>query len=436
NGQWTQTKSRIDTYYVKDEGMHLDTVLLTEFGPVYQKLLSRSGDAKHIAFHWLGADASDQLKGIYYLNRAIDLKSFSQAIAYLDCPVLNWAFASTKGDIAIWHQGKIPHRKKEQGKFVMDASKSEIPSGTIPDNSCPHIINPERNFVSSANQAPTDEDYPWYYPGVNYQGMNHSRNKRINELLDTMSSITPEDMMKMQLDNLNVLARKGLPLLLAYIDPDSLDEGSAEIYNILSTWNYRYDNEEEAPFIFKTFSEDLYNSLWDELLRSKYRFKPPSMFITFDIIEKDSTFALYDVEGTIRKETIKDLVQASFRSLVIKISNLRGNSNVKWKHVHQTHLNHIAKIPALGVSGIQPGGTSKAINATRETFGPAWRMVVSLEDKPRAWIVYPGGQSGHPGSAYYDNMIPLWEQGGYQEVTFITDPTYTSDHIQTQQLNQ
>jgi penicillin amidase len=40
---------------------------------------------------------------------------------------------------------------------------------------------------------------------------------------------------------------------------------------------------------------------------------------------------------------------------------------------------------------------------------PSWRMVVSLEKTGvRAWGVYPGGQSGNPGSPYYNNMLNTW----------------------------
>jgi penicillin amidase len=37
--------------------------------------------------------------------------------------------------------------------------------------------------------------------------------------------------------------------------------------------------------------------------------------------------------------------------------------------------------------------------------------VVSLEKTGiKAWGVYPGGQSGNPGSPYYDNFIAPWEK--------------------------
>jgi penicillin amidase len=49
-------------------------------------------------------------------------------------------------------------------------------------------------------------------------------------------------------------------------------------------------------------------------------------------------------------------------------------------------------------------------------------MIVALDESPRAWAVYPGGQSGNPGSRYYDNFISTWESGQYYELSLEKSP--------------
>jgi penicillin amidase len=44
------------------------------------------------------------------------------------------------------------------------------------------------------------------------------------------------------------------------------------------------------------------------------------------------------------------------------------------------------------------------------------------------WLV-PGGQSGNPGSKYYDNMIDYWVQGKYYKLWFMQDADRTSSNI-------
>ncbi|HRP18739.1 MAG TPA: penicillin acylase family protein, partial [Ginsengibacter sp.] len=42
-----------------------------------------------------------------------------------------------------------------------------------------------------------------------------------------------------------------------------------------------------------------------------------------------------------------------------------------------------------------------------------WRMVVQMSPETEAYGVYPGGQSGNPGSRYYDNFVSHWTKGEY-----------------------
>jgi penicillin amidase len=40
-------------------------------------------------------------------------------------------------------------------------------------------------------------------------------------------------------------------------------------------------------------------------------------------------------------------------------------------------------------------------------------MIVELGPETKAYGIYPGGQSGNPGSAFYDNMVDDWVAGKY-----------------------
>jgi penicillin amidase len=43
-------------------------------------------------------------------------------------------------------------------------------------------------------------------------------------------------------------------------------------------------------------------------------------------------------------------------------------------------------------------------------------MIVELTDKTEAYGIYPGGQSGNPGSRYYDTFVDKWAAGKYLPV--------------------
>ena len=70
---------------------------------------------------------------------------------------------------------------------------------------------------------------------------------------------------------------------------------------------------------------------------------------------------------------------------------------------------------------VDNGGGTNIINATTENGnGPSWRMVVQLDKTwPKAYGLYPGGQSGSPGSSFYDNMVDKWAKGELNELVFL-----------------
>jgi penicillin amidase len=65
------------------------------------------------------------------------------------------------------------------------------------------------------------------------------------------------------------------------------------------------------------------------------------------------------------------------------------------------------------------GGNGNIINAMTQSHGPSWRMIVHLTTPTEAYGVYPGGQSGNPGSKFYDNDIDKWVQGQYNQLWFM-----------------
>jgi penicillin amidase len=61
-------------------------------------------------------------------------------------------------------------------------------------------------------------------------------------------------------------------------------------------------------------------------------------------------------------------------------------------------------------------------------------MIVEMSSPPKALGIYPGGQSGNPGSQYYDNFIDDWAIGNYHELLFMQNATATNQVMSTQTL--
>ena len=110
------------------------------------------------------------------------------ALDLYDSPGQNFVFASVSGDVAMRVQGKYPARRKDEGKYILDGSKGFNGwQAFIPDEQNVMDKNPDRGFVSSANQYPVDDTYPFYVTGTSFENY---RNRRINQVLSESSSIT------------------------------------------------------------------------------------------------------------------------------------------------------------------------------------------------------------------------------------------------------
>jgi len=76
----------------------------------------------------------------------------------------------------------------------------------------------------------------------------------------------------------------------------------------------------------------------------------------------------------------------------------------------------LLRLEPLSRLHINAGGGVNIINAAKQYQGPSWRMIVQLTDKTEAFGIYPGGQSGNPGSRYYDSFIDDWTEGKYHSL--------------------
>jgi len=412
NGEWQPTDFRIEHIKIKDKPDFIDTVAYTVFGPVLfdTAYSGRSSAGKSYAVRWKAHDASNEMKMFYHLDRAKNYNDYLEAIKNLHTPGQNCAFAAKNGDIAMWCQGEFPAKWKRQGDFIMPGTDSSYRwQGMIPQAENPHMLNPERGFVSSANQLPTDTSYPYYLGGSfpNYRGWT------INKRLGQMADITPQDMMDLQTNNYNVFAEMARPVLLQHMNETVLDGDEKKYWNIFKEWNLRSDTGETGPIVFTLLWDALEKEVWgDETGRIKGGFVPYQSSLLEGIL-RDSAFRFVDNINTPQKETLSDDVLAAFKKIVPALQKAEKDGRGSWAVFKDTHVMHLTKLPELSRLHLTIGGGLHIINATKEDHGPSWRMVVSLTPETQAYGVYPGGQNGNPGSKYYDDFINSWANGKY-----------------------
>src|SRR2546430_17231567 len=57
--------------------------------------------------------------------------------------------------------------------------------------------------------------------------------------------------------------------------------------------------------------------------------------------------------------------------------------------------------------------SSSDLEGYEQRWGASYRQILDLADWDRSVATSVPGQSGQPGSPYYDDLLPLWAEGKY-----------------------
>ena len=261
-----------------------------------------------------------------------------------------------------------------------------------------------------------DGTYPYYLGGE----ANIYRGISINRMLNRMNDITVEDMEKMQTNNYNVFAEMARPVLLKYLDNSKLTADERIYISKFRNWNLSNNINEEGPAIFKLWWDELEKSVFkDEFSKTDLPLKWPDESTLLEALLRDSVYKFVDDINTPGLENVNDMVLRAYKTAYKQIKTADNKQELVWGKFKDTGVRHLLKLPSLSRMHLPIGGGENIINATTGNHGPSWRMIVEMTDKIRAYGVYPGGQSGNPGSKYYDTFIDSWASGKYYPLLFL-----------------
>lgn len=423
NGKWEPATLRKEEIKVKGGATVYDTVAYTIFGPVMfdEGFSDELSNKRNLAVRWAAHDPSNEGMTFYRLNRAKNYDEYAEAIKTFQCPGQNFVFASKAGDIAIWQQGKFPARWDRQGLYVMPGEDSSYMwQGFIPQTENPHSKNPERGFLESGNQRPADSAYPYFIPGSYIT----PRAITIARYLSGMSNITPDDMMKLQNNYFNSLAEDSRSILLNYVLEADLNSAEKKYLGEVKGWDLMASPDSKGQTVFQCWWDSLEVEIWnDELTKVKPQAPWPEEQTLMELLKRDSAMKFIDNVNTAQKETLNDVVTVAFKKASANLTIKESEGKLEWTKFKNPTVYHLLKESLLPFArtGLNVGGNGNIINAVTHSHGPSWRMIVQLTATTEAYGVYPGGESGNPGSKYYDNYVDHWVEGKYYKLWFMND---------------
>jgi penicillin amidase len=239
---------------------------------------------------------------------------------------------------------------------------------------------------------------------------------RINALLRADSAVTPDAMRRYQTDPGSPRADLFIPAFLeAARRAGGISANAGKAASMLGEGDRLYTKSNKRAVLFEQCMTQLTRLLWDELRIDSTHWAPiPSDMMTA-VLLRDSSNAWWDNRGTREIETRDEILVRALNDGYAATLKAYGDPGERWEwdHIRFANIFHLLGLPALSREKIPvQGGTSTLWPSSGNgRHGPSWRMVVELDSVPKAWAIYPGGQSGNPLSPYYDNRIAKWSAG-------------------------
>lgn len=413
DGTTAEVTYRIEAIEVLGQETVFDTVTVTEYGPI---VFDDPADYRYgLAMDWLTLKrpSAEIIETFMGLNKSKTVRDFIAASYKMGWPAQNLVYANKGGDIALRISGTIPRNLPGEGKYIKQHGDPEA-VGYLSPSENPIAVNPLQGYLASTNQISTDETYPYDYRGT----FEHFRSRRINELIRGTRKSSVKRMQEFQMDNYSVFAADLVPLLLKDVDREELSLSARGQLDLLQAWDYRFDADDFAPVVFEEWAQALRDLAWDEFEATSKTgpLRTPEDWRLIDLLKSDPLNPWFDIQVTDQRESAADLITAAIEKASPKVDSLSKVDGYSWGEYNNASVQHLMRLPAFSRMDLPVSGRKGTLNAQNGNVGASWRMVVDLSDKVGAEVVYPGGQSGHPGNPHYDDMVSDWVEGRYYHV--------------------
>lgn len=218
DGEWFEMKVWEEIICLKGGEERRVTLRETIFGPVVSDWVARRPKDREFALARVPVAETerDTIQAALPMFRAQNCEDFSAALPSWRFPTANCIFGDANGDIGYWSLGALPVRStlaKQGGMTAQDGRTREAAwQGMIPYDLLPHVINPQRGYLVSANHRTIQSFYKVPFGNMTGAGGDTDRGLRIKERIEghlaANERFTPDDVLAIQDDCVNVWKRE------------------------------------------------------------------------------------------------------------------------------------------------------------------------------------------------------------------------------------
>ncbi|MCO6415708.1 penicillin acylase family protein [Siccirubricoccus sp. KC 17139] len=358
--------------------------------------------------------------GLQALNRARSLEAAREAAALITTPSQNLMVAEASpggGRIGLFLTGRTPLRRAGDGTLPVpgwDGSHDWL--GWVPFAELPHVVAPETGVLANANNRVAPPDHPVF---LAHDWPADWRFRRIGQLLGAAPRQDAAGFAAMQMDTVSLFARAALAEdgVLRRLPRPSGAAGQA--LDLLLAWDGDARADRPEPLIFNAFARQLGR------LALAAGGVPPGAW------EARSRFllGLLSPGADAAAWCAGDCAALAGRALDAAVADLAASQGPdpaawRWGALHRARFEHplLRAIPLLrdwARREVPTGGDAETVarggmgpGSFTHVHGAGLRLVADLAAPAGIRAIIATGQSGHPLSAHWADLLPLWQAGG------------------------
>ena len=401
----------------------------TRHGPVISDLdpsfQSEAGTVLALAMASLAAGETSA-RGLLRLNRAGSVAEARSAAEDITSPVQNLMLADRAGGIAMFIVGRVPQRRSGDGALPRPGWDGAAGwDGFLPFAAKPHVENPASAVIANANNRVAPADHPAFL-GRDWYG--DWRFRRIGIGLAAQAQHTPADFAGLQMDRTSLFAAEALAAFRA-LPPMAGASGAA--LSLLQAWDGDMAAARPEPLIFHATMRGFGQALLKRAAIPPDGFSPSPEFLRPLLQGSDAAARWCGDDGC------APMLAAALTEAVAALAAQHGADPQQWRWgaAHIARFDHamLRFIPYirdwLGLAAA-PGGDGETVaraafrgGSFAAVHGAGFRGVMDLAAPEGAYAVIATGQSGHPFSRHWGDMLPLWRDGALLPLAAARDVT-------------
>ena len=370
---------------------------------------------------WLATLPAATNLNLMGMERAATVEDALNLAPTVGIPHQNLVVGDREGHIAWTIFGRIPTN------IGAERANGHSP-WTIPETH-PRIVDPQAGRLWTANARVTDDERQEAAIGGDLasMGSEYDLGARAHQIRDDLmalqGSVTPAEMLKIQLDDRAVFLTRWKDFLLELIDPAAVKDHPhrADFRKQLESWNGRADTDSVSYRLVRGYHNRVQQAIWNMIMQALQvppedsRLLPPQFEQPlWQLVHEQPMHMLaadYPSWRDFLLATLDDTVMDLDKACQDKLSQCTwgAHETVRIQHPLSRALPILA--PLLDMPTVELPGDHDMPRVQEGAFGASERFAVSPGHEDQAYFHMPGGQSGHPLSPYYRAGFMAWARG-------------------------